>query len=142
LCALGLAVLFVSVGHAQTVVCPATTDAEWDKLIASKPEQATFIRTVADWSDFKAGARFRGHPLNGLKAQQLADFSASLWIRDGGVVTLNFRILKDNLSPSAYGAVLAAFGIHVALLDDHTEYECWSPHNCKYNVNYICMSGC
>lgn len=139
----GLAILLAWIpAHAQGVVCPATTDAEWELLIASSPQQATFIRTTADWNDYKAGARFVGHPLSGLTTQQLNSFAASVWIADGGVISMDTGVLKDNLQPAAYAYVLAAFGISTQLAEDHKDYECESRSNCKEKQKYICMSSC
>ena len=117
-------VILPSVGLAEEVVCPATTDSEFESLVASSPQQATFIRTPQDWEDYKAGARFPGHPLSGLSAEQLAAFSASVWIADGGVVSMDVGILKKNLSSGAYADVLAAFGITPVLAEDHEGYHC------------------
>ena len=137
---LAVGVMLLGIGTSQAVVCPATTDAEWEALVASSPQQATFIRTSQDWNEFKGGAQFMGHPLHALTAQQLADFAASLWIVDGGVVTMKIGILKDNLSSTNLSNVLAAFGISTVLATDHEDYWCESRANCKTMSTYMGMT--
>lgn len=137
-----LASALVVTGEPRAVSCPATTDAEWEELVASRPEECTFIRTVEDWRDYKAGARFPGHPLNGLTPQQLADFEARLWIVNGGVASMNIGILQRNLSPAAYENVLRAFGISIIFAEDHKDYYCKSRGTCSLRYFHICTSNC
>ena len=139
---LGLAALAVTPVEAQTIVNPATTDQEWEDLVASSPQQATFIRNLSDWDDFHAGARFQGHPLYDLTQQQLDDFENSLWIVDGSVQTMDIGIIRDNLSTADYEDTLAAFGIAPSLAEDHEDYWCESRANCKTQSTYICLSTC
>ncbi|MBP7149485.1 MAG: hypothetical protein KBD01_18305 [Acidobacteria bacterium] len=142
-CALSLTLLWLAAGSANAqVTCPATNDTQWVALLNSSPQQATFIRTTQDLNDYVAGARFVGHPLNGLTAQELSDFLATIWIKDGGVVSMNASIPQSKLSPASFATVLAAFGISKDLYEDHEGYKCDSPHNCVVAAAYICMTGC
>lgn len=61
---------------AATGCPPCAKRPEWTRPKRPAAE-CTFIRTTQDWQDYTAGARFPGHPLNGLTFQQLADFEAS-----------------------------------------------------------------
>lgn len=97
---------------------------------------------MEDWRDYKAGARFPGHPLHGLTPRQLAEFEARLWIVNGGVASMNVGILQRNLSPAAYEQVLRAFGISIIFAEDHKDYYCASRGTCSFRLTDICTSNC
>ena len=137
-----IVLLLMSVQAAQAWVFPATTDAEWEQLLQTTPQQVTFIRTMDDWNEFASHASEQISPLHALTAEQLAAFTDSLVIRDGGLVTAEIGILKDNLTLQNYAAALRAFGIAVSLAEDHKDYKCEGFHNCVALDRYICMTGC
>ena len=142
LCALMLGVLLLSVGSAQALVFPATTDAEYEALVASSPQDATFIRTQQDFDDYKAIAVYPGTPLYDLTSQQLADWAATVWVVDGGLVSMDIGILENNLSSVNFANVLAAFGISVGLAKDYEDMYCEKRATCSLKYFSTCLSTC
>ncbi|EFK58071.1 hypothetical protein ACFU8T_16330 [Sphingobacterium spiritivorum] len=89
-----------------------------------------------------------------------------------GVVGFNYQILNNSLAADDFAEVMALFGLDVKhgfwgfssdkniaeklsineeirggsarslMFEDYKGYRCESPHNCRMNSDYICLTGC
>lgn len=94
-------------------------------------------------SDFEFYAKQKTSVINKLSDKVLSDFRNSLKFVEGGIlVTAKYTDIEKELDDKEVESFWLLFGITKKMLVDHKGYKCVSPHNCKIDSEYICMTGC
>lgn len=142
----------------------AAVESEQARLRAIDFEMAP----IKSASDLSAYLRTAGpdSPLMALSPGARERFFESLRFNENGLVSYRYEDLGRELTVSQAYRLLALFGaqrtahlVHArvespadlaasvkprvpALMSDHEEFRCISPHNCYTTPLFICMSGC
>lgn len=124
------------------------------------------VRSRAQLVEYVRNTAANSSPLNKLHPAQLTEFLDSLSFNETGLTGFNYAALSGLTVSDAY-RVLALFGaqhlthvvggreetkldialakksrVDMAAMADYQNYRCDGRATCKYDPNYICMSGC
>ena len=127
--------------------CSTDSDNQIELLEESKlnveQTKITYEQRVFSVSDFQLLTKEEGSVFNKLSPETIAEFAKELKFgANGKPSTAIFTGIEKELSKKEQQIFWSYFGRNTIDDTDHKGYKCESPHNCKINSQYICMSGC
>lgn len=116
-----------------------------ENSLLEKKETNTYEQRIFSVTDFKSLTKTKGTVFNKLSETTINEFVKELKFGiNGEPATAIYTSIEKELSKEDQAVFWSYFGYRMDfILDtDHKGYKCESPHNCKINSQYICMTGC
>lgn len=93
--------------------------------------------------DFEYYSKQENCVINKLSKETIKDFKDNLKYGESGLLaSAKYSLVEKELDKKDIETFWSLFGFTASYVEDHKDYYCESPHNCKINLQYICMSGC
>lgn len=130
--------VFVSVLSCNESMDDITVPTEIDKK-----ENVELVQKIFSVEDFKYYSKQENCVINKLSKETIKDFKDNLKYGESGLLaSAKYSLVEKELDKKDIEAFWSLFGFTASYVEDHKGYYCESPHNCKINSQYICMSGC
>jgi hypothetical protein len=108
-----------------------------------KKENVNLVQKIFSVEDFDFLTKQKNTVISKLSTETIKDFRENLKYGEGGLLaSAKYSRVEKELDKKDIEAFWSLFGYTASYVEDHKGYYCESPHSCKINVEYICMSGC
>ncbi len=115
-----------------------------EDAIEETNEYKRLTQKIFSVEDFVFYSKKENSVIHKLSKEAIMDFKDNLKFgKNGELATARYIIIEKELSKEELDEFWSLFGFRGdAELTDHKGYKCVSPHNCKIQQGYICMTGC
>lgn len=108
-----------------------------------KKENIEIVQKIFSVEDFDFYSKQKNYVISKLSKETIKDFKENLKYGENGLLaSAKYYLIEKELDDKDIEAFWSLFGYTASYVEDHKGYYCESPHNCRINTKYICMSGC